>query len=131
MRRGNPRGEFRNPGYEMKVIAVVTLYLYPADPAFKICWITHPTLIFRPIMGTSRQFVMNCHVAILFYSLHVTCTYSTNIARKLLFIPLASSGTYHFSYLSFTYHFLIKIKLHIMLYLIHSIQTLTSSSQQS
>lgn len=40
-------------------------------------------------IGPSRQFVMNCHVAILFYSLHVACAYSKNIAGTTTFYTLS------------------------------------------
>ena len=40
-------------------------------------------------IGPSRQFVMNCHVAILFYSFHVACAYSKNIAGTTTFYTLS------------------------------------------
>jgi len=40
-------------------------------------------------IGPSRQFVMNCHVAILFYSLHVAWEYSKNIAGTATFYTLS------------------------------------------
>lgn len=106
--------------------------IFILHPAFKICWITHPALIFRPIPHWNLQTVcyeLSCFHFVSFIA-HNLCIQKRILQEQLLFIPLASSGTYYFSYLLFTYHFCIKIKLH-MLYLIHSIQTLTSSSQQS
>lgn len=94
------------------------------------CIFIPPWLLDPSRIGPSRQFVVNCHVTILFYSLPIPVHTARILQKQQLFIPLASYGIYYFSHLLFTYHFLITIKLHIMLYLIHSFQTLTSSSQQ-